>query len=158
MATAFLKPHRLIIMEGITAHELRNCLCDFLEDNFPTFANFMQRNDEEDDSGTKERFLINVHELRQSGKWTNDAADFLPLALADWTQRPIKIFTSNQQRPVFDVLPTSHVGINHQNAITLGFLQCYPEHYDACVSEKNKEQSGCSSMYSGRPAFLSHID
>ena len=136
-------------MEGITAHELRNCLCDFLEDNFPTFANFMQHNDEGDDNGTKERFLMNVHELRQSGKWTNDAADFLPLALADWTQRPIKIFTSNQQRPVFDVLPTSHVGINHQNAITLAFLQCYPEHYDACVSEKNKDHSGCSSMYSG---------
>ena len=82
----------------------------------------MQHNDEEDDSRTKEWFLINVHELQRSGKWTNDAADFLPLALADWTQRPINIFTSNQQKPVSDVLPTAHVGTNHQNAITLAFF------------------------------------
>ena len=98
MATAFFEVASAH-MEDITA------LNNFLGDNFPTFANFMQQNDEGDDSQTQERFLTNVHELWQRGKWPNDAADFLPLALADWTQRPVRIFTSNKQRPVFDVKP-----------------------------------------------------
>lgn len=109
----------------------------------------LQQNDEDTDSQTQERFLMNVHELRQSGKWTNDAADCLPLALADWTQRPVRIFTSNQQKPVFDVMPMSHVGTDHQCAKTLVLLQCYLEYYDACMSVKNNEHSGCSFMDSG---------
>jgi hypothetical protein len=41
-----------------------------------------------------------VEELKCNGKWTNCAADLLPLALSNWSRKTIKIFSSLIQKPV----------------------------------------------------------
>lgn len=51
-------------------------------------------------------FRTAVEELKGNGRWTNRAADLLPLALSNWSKKRIKIFTSLTQRPVVDIAPT----------------------------------------------------
>ena len=48
-------------------------------------------------------FRTEVEELKCNGKWTNCAADLLPLALSNWSRKTIKIFSSLIQKPVFDI-------------------------------------------------------
>ena len=47
-----------------------------------------------------------MEELKCNGKWTNCAADLLPLVLSNWDRKTIKIFSSLTQKPVFDITPT----------------------------------------------------
>jgi hypothetical protein len=47
-----------------------------------------------------------VEELKCNEKWTNCAADLLPLALSNWSRKIIKILSSLTQKPVFDITPT----------------------------------------------------
>lgn len=47
-----------------------------------------------------------MEELKCNGKWTNCAADLLPLVLSNWGRKTIKIFSCLTQKPVFDITPT----------------------------------------------------
>ena len=47
-----------------------------------------------------------MEELKCNGKWTNCAADLLPLVLSNWGRQTIKIFSCLTQKPVFDITPT----------------------------------------------------
>ena len=38
--------------------------------------------------------------LEQNGYWSTKARDFLPLALANWSIRPVRIETSKQDQPI----------------------------------------------------------
>ncbi|KAK7089570.1 hypothetical protein V1264_024516 [Littorina saxatilis] len=116
--------------EDITHLELRTCLCNQLSDNFGTYINFIGNFSTEDENERFLRYFFNVQELRSPGKWSNDAADLLPQALADWSERVVRIYSSDPFTPVIDVLPTT--GNSDDTSITLAFVAHEPTHYDAC--------------------------
>ncbi|KAK7489266.1 hypothetical protein BaRGS_00019518 [Batillaria attramentaria] len=71
-------------IDDVTPVELRDNLCDFLEENQHIFLPFVESNT---------NFLSSVQDLRREGRWSSDVADLLPLALAEWTQRHVTVFT-----------------------------------------------------------------
>jgi hypothetical protein len=77
-----------------------------------------------------------VEELKCNGKWTNCAADLLPLALSNWSRKTIKIFSSLTQKPVFDITPTL-CEPDQSSSIFLAYLSSednsIPSHYDGCI-------------------------
>ena len=125
-------------LEAITPLELRNCLCNHLEDNFGTYIEFMVSHSEEDENERYLRFFVNLEELRRPGKWSDDAAGLLPQVLADWSERAVKIYSSDPFTPVIEVLPTG--GTSSGDPIVLSFYSHDPTQYDACraLSRPNK--------------------
>ena len=47
-----------------------------------------------------------IDKMRSSGIWDTVANDMMPLALANYTQRRVKIFTSRRNQAVFDITPS----------------------------------------------------
>ena len=47
-----------------------------------------------------------MENLREKGQWKERLADCLPLAIANFYQRPIKVLSSKISNPVFDIHPT----------------------------------------------------
>ena len=76
-----------------------------------------------------------MEELKCNGKWTNCAADLLPLALSNWSRKTIKIFSCLTQKPVFDITPTL-CEPDQYSSIFLAYLSSednsIPSHYDGC--------------------------
>ena len=76
-----------------------------------------------------------MEELKCNGKWTNCAADLLPLALSNWCRKTINIFSSLTQKPVFDIIPTL-CEPDQSSSIFLAYLSSednsIPSHYDGC--------------------------
>lgn len=89
------------------ADDIRRCLCCYLEENFALFAEFLSVSDQDDPNERYLQYFQNVEELRQPGKWSNDAADMLPLALASWTNQTVRIYSSSPVRPVVDIHPVT---------------------------------------------------
>ena len=127
--------------------------CNYLEDNISSFSDFMAEN---------ERYLEyiqNIEELRQLGHWSNNASDMLPLALAGWTSRTLRLHTSNPSCPVLDIQPLGvpHTQPNDGIPLLLALLE-YPNapHYNACVSITDKPGSRHSSCLhqAGQPGEL----
>lgn len=79
---------------SITALDLRKCLCDYLEDNLGMFIDFMPF--AEDGNERYMEYMQNILELRHPGRWSNRAGDMLPLALASWTGRNVRILQATQ--------------------------------------------------------------
>ena len=96
----------------------------------------------EDENDTFLRFLLNVSELRNPGKWNNDAADLLPRVLADWSERPVRIYTSDLFKKVLDFPPstisTTATTWQQTEPITLAFTVHEPSHYDVCHRQARK--------------------
>ena len=105
---------------------LRSCLCDYLDSNFAAYIEFLT-GDTDNESDRYLRYFLNVEQLRTPGTWSN----LLPLALADWSRRTVKIFTSNLYRPVTIVHPQD---INNESQcemtpITVSLLELEAPHY-----------------------------
>ena len=118
-------------LDGIDAMVLRSCLCDYLDSNFAAYIEFLM-GDTDNENDRYLRYFLNVEQLRTPGTWSNDAGDLLPLALADWSRRTVKIFTSNLYRPVIIVHPQD---INNESQceitpITLSLLELEAPHYE----------------------------
>ncbi|KAK7486497.1 hypothetical protein BaRGS_00022298 [Batillaria attramentaria] len=132
-------------LEETSGEELRRCLCEHLEENFGAYVPFMAQ-EEDDENDVFMRFLLNVSELQQPGKWSNDAADLLPRVLADWSERPVRIYTSDLFKSVLDFMPstssTSATTWQHAEPITLAFTVHEPSHYDACHRLARKQTPG----------------
>ncbi|KAK7506012.1 hypothetical protein BaRGS_00002734 [Batillaria attramentaria] len=118
-------------LEDISHIELRNCLCDYLEDNFSEFIHFMVNKSDEDENERYLRYFSNVNELRRPGRWVNDAADLLPRALADWAERTVVIYFSDVYKSQHEIHPSA--GRQSQAVIPLAFIDYDPSHYDACL-------------------------
>ena len=80
-------------------------------------------------------FRQEMEALSADGSWTSRAADLLTLALANWSGRLVKIFSSLSNQPIIDVHPT----LKHNTCtdpITLAYIASdnttIPEHYDMC--------------------------
>lgn len=105
-ATASLK-RALRHCNTSNADDIRRCLCCYLEENFALFAEFLSVSDQVDPNERYLQYFQNVEELRQPGKWSNDAADMLPLALASWTNQTVRIYSSSPVCPVVDIHPVT---------------------------------------------------
>ena len=136
-------------LDGIDALVLRSCLCDYLDSNFAAYIEFLT-GDTDNENDRYLRYFLNVEQLRTPGTWSNDAGDLLPLALADWSRRTVKIFTSNLYRPVIIVHPQD---INNESQceitpITLSLLELEAPHYETVFPLSPKRFSA--------PAFSSN--
>ena len=71
--------------------------------------------------------------LKQSGHWSNSAGDFLPLALANWSHRPVCIYSSRPEQPVIEIQPTL-CPPTEENSICLAYMSSggISNHYDRC--------------------------
>jgi len=58
--------------------------------------------------------------LRQDGYWSNRAADVLPLALANWRKRLVRIYSSEPHKSVIKVHPLSQYD-QSRNPILLAY-------------------------------------
>lgn len=94
-------------LQHLHADDIRRCLCCYLEENFALFAEFLSVSDQVDPNERYLQYFQNVEELRQPGKWSNDAADMLPLALASWTNQTVRIYSSSPVCPVVDIHPVT---------------------------------------------------
>ena len=79
--------------------------------------------------------------LKQNGYWSTKARDFLPLALANWSKRPVQIHTSKQDEPIIEVQSTlgsvcNTVPITLAYTLSTGFAV----HYDACKNILQRQE------------------
>ena len=75
---------------------LRKQLCMHLEDNMEEYVGFlMSKTRDIDDLAFIKSYCKEIEVLKQNGYWSTKAGDFLPLALANWSKRPVRIYTSN---------------------------------------------------------------
>ncbi|XP_070212669.1 uncharacterized protein [Littorina saxatilis] len=113
-------------LDGMDPLALRAYLCDHMENSFAAYLDFLSC--EEDDNERYLSYFYNVGQLRNPGTWCNDAADLIPMALADWSGRQVKIFTSDPYKPVLVVVPGDSDG--DLAPITLSLLQVEAAHYE----------------------------
>jgi len=139
MEIVFFKAALLHVPYIKDENELREILCGHIIDHAHEYVNFFSTDDInesfEDDINWID-FRTEVEELKGNGRWTNRAADLLPLALSNWSKKRIKIFTSLTQRPVIDIAPTL-CEPEQSTPIYLYYLtsedDSMPSQYDACV-------------------------
>ena len=135
-------------LDGIDAKMLRSILCDHLDDNLGEYIDFLP-GDISDENETYLRYFLNVSQLRAEGEWSNDAADLLPLALANYAKRTVKIFTSDLYKPLLIIEPTqvgsgdeggASGGQSLSQPITISLLELPDRpHYDTVLSLKRAE-------------------
>ncbi|XP_062577208.1 uncharacterized protein LOC134239069 [Saccostrea cucullata] len=129
-------------IEGVS--ELRHLLCDHMIDNAGEYTGFFS-SPATLDSAEQELlwmdFSIEVDQLRRDGIWSNKAADMLPLALANFTGRHVRIFSSSSEASVLDIEPTMQRSQN-TNHIYLAYVgsRGISEHYDGCVKKTDRIQ------------------
>ena len=123
----------------MTSAELRQALCAFIEDNMSEYDGFF-RSDHDDDSTRYFEILSTLEALRKPGTWDTKANDVLPVALANFSKRQVKIFTSRHNHPVIDISPVSS---SSSEPIYLALLAPagLPEHYDGCLPQQNRDPS-----------------
>ena len=113
---------------------LRKQLCMHLEDNMEEYVGFlMSKTRDIDDLAFIKSYCKEIEVLKQNGYWSTKAGDFLPLALANWSKRPVRIYTSKQDQPIIEIQPTLGPVCNTE-LITLAYTSSpgFAEHYDAC--------------------------
>ncbi|KAK3107527.1 hypothetical protein FSP39_016707 [Pinctada imbricata] len=119
--------------------QLRQLLCDHLLDNAEEYKGFFMSSENlhsaESDLLWMD-FSVEVEKLRGNGIWSNKAADILPLVLANFTCRHVRIFSSSPEISVLDIEPTLQT---KQGIIEERIYMAYigSEHYDGCVKQIN---------------------
>ncbi|KAK7504907.1 hypothetical protein BaRGS_00003935, partial [Batillaria attramentaria] len=141
---------------------LRQSLCNHIAENIHSYWGFFPNCSSPDEA------LQQIIAIRGSGIWDTAVNDVLPLALANFTGRRIKIFTSKQDPDVINVKLTMCNGDVFQ-PIYLAYLapSGLPEHYDGCIAKKRHlytlfgttqhvvEESECHESSSGTFSFHS---
>jgi hypothetical protein len=76
-----------------------------------------------------------INRLAVNSNWTSRVADLLPLALANWSEKNVRMFSSLSHQPILDIKPTL-CQVLSMDPITLAYLASdnttIPEHYDIC--------------------------
>ncbi|MEW8548129.1 MAG: OTU domain-containing protein, partial [Candidatus Thiodiazotropha sp.] len=114
--------------------KMRNNICDHIKENRDDYIGFLKKNEKSCEEETiKDSFNRQLDTLRQSGSWSVDLSDVLPLAVANYTKREITIYTSKRSNPVISVKPTVHFDQLHGPPIFLAYVATPGfEHYDSC--------------------------
>ncbi|KAK7474659.1 hypothetical protein BaRGS_00034083 [Batillaria attramentaria] len=117
---------------------LREALCLHMNENVQHYVDFFPCTGNEHERTQQVR--ASVEELRENGIWNTTANDILPLALANFTRRRVKIFSSKLDKPVWDITPSLKTGETASvfSPIYLAFLapRGQPEHFDGCLLKK----------------------
>ena len=123
---------------GHNHKSLREALCVHIENNKDLYTSVFQAVSDSD-----KRCLVSlteIQQLRENGTWNSNVNDILPLALADLTNRRVKIFSSRVNTPHLDVTPTlkGPYASSIFKPIYLAFLvpRGQPEHYDGCLLDR----------------------
>ena len=118
----------------LDAATLRNQLCTHLEDNMEEYDGFlMSKTRDIDDLIFIKSYSKEIDVLKQTGNWSNKAGDCLPLALSNWSKRPVRIYTSKHDQPMVENQPTLGPYCN-TTPLTLAYTSTpgFAEHYDVC--------------------------
>ena len=93
----FFESSVMALEEKFDTLQLRNLICDHLEQNVEEYIGFLKnKSTSQDDLTFLKEYFKEVDVLRQDGYWSNRAGDFLALALANWSHRPVSIFQAGQ--------------------------------------------------------------
>ncbi|XP_070182460.1 uncharacterized protein [Littorina saxatilis] len=115
---------------GHDHQSLREMLCHHMEDKICLYEGFF----ETQGNNKRRSALERIHCLTRNGAWNTEANDILPLALANFTKRRIKIFTSKMNIPHFDIVPsTGKASIFKPIYLALLAPRGQPAHYDGCL-------------------------
>ena len=146
----FFEAARMTLGEDYSRQHLRQQLCQHLEENVEEYIGFLlNRNANDDDLTFLKAYFKQIETLRQNGYWSNRASDLLPLALANWSQRTVRIYSSKPEQPVIEVQPTlgQH---NESEPVCLAYISSpgISEHYDGCIKCSTLSQALSSETHS----------
>lgn len=109
--------------------------CDHLSSELDTYIDFLLSNTSANDTDRKNKYMSKVNFLREKGHWDNNPADAVPLAIANFSGRVLKIYCSKRTNPLYEIRPKLPTDTDENYCINLAFLQVPGfEHYDACTS------------------------
>ena len=97
----FFEASVLAMGQNVDGQHLRQLLCQHLKENVEEYIWFLKnRSSKEDDLIFLKEHFKEIDVLKQNGYWLCRAGDFLPLALANWSHRPVCIYSSRPEQPV----------------------------------------------------------
>ncbi|XP_045207508.2 uncharacterized protein LOC123559603 [Mercenaria mercenaria] len=122
-----------------TAEELRELLCEHLEEKSEDYACFLlNKHKPDDDEVFLNEYLNEVENLKRDGYWSNRVADFLPLSLANFEKKCVIIYTNKEEQHIIKIQPNL-VEPAPSDVINLAYISIpgLIEHYDACTVDNN---------------------
>ena len=116
---------------------LRAALCNHMEDNLQNYIGFFSTEGSLTEEEKVQAAKTQIEMIRQPGQWNSQANDILPFALANYSNRRVKIFSSRRNQPVINVRPSTPHSIFQPICLALLAPPIgIPEHYDGCVAVK----------------------
>jgi len=111
--------------------EIRGKICDHMDENVNEYIYFLPRDSEEQMENLRaDKFKTQLQNLRQTGIWSTDLGDVLPLATANTLQIEILIYTSRRNNHIIQIQPSL---ASIKDKVTLAYLATKGfEHYDIC--------------------------
>ena len=100
---------------------LRQCLCEHMTANIEHYSPLLQRGS---------CALLTQIELKKKGQWNSSLGDLVPFAIANFLQRNILIFSSEETSPITPISPTLTEVQDKDLAIARLAVPGF-EHYDA---------------------------
>ena len=91
------------------AEDLRQNLCHFMERNVENYIQFLNIDPSLSEADKLHVARAKIGVMRQSGQFDSETNDILPLVLAEYCQRRLKIFTSRAKQAVINVKPRSNI-------------------------------------------------
>ena len=86
--------------------QLRQSLCAHLQDNAVEYIGFFQSQYSQEKEEEFTEYLAELENLKKDGYWSNKAADLLPLALANYIDCRVTIYTSKPDQQKIVIVPT----------------------------------------------------
>ena len=118
--------------------------------------NFLSK-EGEDENEIWMKFYKDLNELETAGRWSMELADVLPLALADFSETQVRIYSSKQNVPVID-FNISKGTTDSDKGSPIIIVLAYPappgiaEHYDTCSKCENEISNNTATHgYSDKP-------
>ncbi|CAG2200930.1 unnamed protein product [Mytilus edulis] len=84
---------------------LRKKLVDHMSREDYHYKKFISFDHETTVEGKNQKFESLLHDFSIDGHWNNGLADFMPLALANMYNRPLRIYSSMVSNSVYDIIP-----------------------------------------------------
>ncbi|XP_041352435.1 uncharacterized protein LOC121370949 [Gigantopelta aegis] len=132
---SFFEACSISMSAAVNSTELRKLLCDYLEENMIEYVDFLLV---PENAELEKDYRLEVKKLRQDGYFSNSVAEFLPLAIANWSGQCVRILCSKATTPLIDVKPTLRPPVV-DTPIVLAHtsIRGLPDHYDACKPLKS---------------------
>ncbi|XP_052075475.1 uncharacterized protein LOC127712922 [Mytilus californianus] len=111
---------------------LREKLVDHMSREDYHYKRFISFDHETTVEGQNQKFDSLLQDFSIDGHWNNELADFMPLALANMYNRPLRIYSSMVSNSVYDIIPDLQDTEHSQEYIKVALIAIKgQEHYDA---------------------------